>query len=151
MPQVICPSQRAVTSHNELEALKGMAETLMDDLIAKISAHKMEANVDALVRLPSTVAPRADNSKWMVPTFFASTVTLALTVLCYCAVTPLRKLLITRNTRQETSEAPVHPNSKEDSPQTATASSVRTQTTPLPEASSRLEYSAYAITHHTTQ
>ena len=151
MPQVIYPSQFTVTSHNELEVLKKMAETQnMDELIAKISAQKMEANVDALVSLPSTIPPRTDNTSWMVPTFFATTVTLALLVLCYCAVTPFRKLL-KRNTHPKTSEAPVNPNSKEDNPRTATTSSVGAPTTLQPEASSRTGFSTYAITNHPTQ
>ena len=52
----------------------------MDEPIAKFSAHKMEANVDALVSLPSTIPPRTNNSSWMVPTFLATSVTLPLLV-----------------------------------------------------------------------
>ena len=50
VPQVMCPSRPAVASHSKLEVLKEMVETQkMVELIAKVSAYNMEANVGALL------------------------------------------------------------------------------------------------------
>ena len=125
-----------------------MAETQStDELIAKISAHKVEAIEDALVSLPSPVEPRTDSSNCVVPTLLATTLTLAFIDLCYCAFTHLRKLL-KRRTRLETFDATVQNNYNENIPHTRATPSGQAPTTPQLEVSSCPGYAAYAVPHH---
>ena len=51
-PQIITPPQFSVVSDSEWESLKQITETKgVDQLIAAVTAHKMETSVDELVKL----------------------------------------------------------------------------------------------------
>jgi hypothetical protein len=93
-PQIIYPSPPAVTSDSELEVLKKISETTkVDELIATVSAHKMEENVDELVKLHPLEFPRTDNTAWTMPLLLATSSILVAVVLYYCAHTHLDNIL----------------------------------------------------------
>jgi hypothetical protein len=93
-PNIVVPSQLAVTSDSELEALKKISETKkVDELIATVSAHKMEANVDDLIKLHPLGFPHTDNTGWTMPLLLATSSILVAVVLYYCDHTHLSTLL----------------------------------------------------------
>jgi hypothetical protein len=93
-PQIVVPSQLAVTSDSVLEVLEKISETKkVDELIATVSAHQMEANVDYLVKLHPLELSHTDNTAWTMPLLLATSSILVAVVMYYCAHTHLDKLL----------------------------------------------------------
>jgi hypothetical protein len=108
-----------VTSDSELEVLKKIADTRkMDELIATISAHKMEASVDTLMKLHPSDETATDHSYWTIPVLLATSVTLTVVILYCCIHTYWGKLSTYRST-PETSEAPVHHHHSDSTTHTA--------------------------------
>ena len=93
-PQIVIPPQLTVTSDSELEILKKISETnKVDELIATITAHKMEVSADDLFTLHQFELPHIGNTHWTMPLLFATSSILVAVVMYYCAYTHLGTLL----------------------------------------------------------
>jgi hypothetical protein len=77
-------------SDSELEALKITETKGIDQLTA--TAHKMEMNVEELVKLHQSDLPHANNTIWTMPLFLATSSLLVAMLLYYCVHTHLAAL-----------------------------------------------------------
>jgi len=144
-PQIRIPPQLTVTSDSELEFLKKISETnKVDELIATVTAHKMEVSVDDLLTLHQLELPHTDNTHWTMPLLLATSSILVAVVMYYCAYTYLGTLLKCC-TNKESPDVRNH--CSQNSPSQATTSSSEAPATDtLPSASStRPDFTTYAV------
>jgi len=144
-PQFVVPSQLSVTSDSELEALKKISETKkVDELIATVSAHKIEANVNDLVQLYPLEFPHTDNTSWTMQLLLATSSISVAMVMFYCARTHLSTLLKCC-TNKESPSAQIH-STQNSPPQVTTSPSEAPAADALPSMSSTSQdFASYAI------
>jgi hypothetical protein len=143
-PHIIIPSQIAVTSDSELGALRNVLDTgKVDEIIATVSAHKMEANVDDLVKLHPTSTPHTYHNDWIIPLLLATSSILVVMVIHVYARTYLRTLLKCCTSKEspkvlrDTQSNPTQP----DTP----SSAAPTNDTLTPAGHTRQDFAAYAV------
>ena len=92
---LIITSQLPVTSDGELQALRKVMDThRIDQLIAKLNANKMEADLADLVKLdPHSTTNPVTNTYWTTPLLLATSVIVTLVTLYYCTGTHGKVLL----------------------------------------------------------
>ena len=137
-PLIISP-QVPVTSDGELQALRNVLNTGgIDQLLAKVKAHKLEANIADLVNLdPLSTTQTVTSTHWTTPLLVITIVVVILVVVYYCTRTH-GKVLFKCCTRKEShgstldpvqagSSPPILPSSKptvpKDCPSTSDAQS----------------------------
>jgi len=94
-PLIIAP-QVPVTTDGELQALRNVLDThSIDQLIAKVNAHKLEADIADLVRLdPHSTTNTVTNTYWTTPLLLATSVIVILVIFYYCTCTHGKVLLL---------------------------------------------------------
>jgi len=92
---LIVAPQVPVTSDGELQALKKVMDThSIDQLIAKVNANKMEADLSYLVKLdPHSTTNTVTNTPWTTPLLLATSVIVTLVILYHCTCTHGKELL----------------------------------------------------------
>jgi hypothetical protein len=91
---MIVTAQLPVTSDNELQALKNVLNTgSIDELLSKLTAHKLEANLADLVSLEPLTTPNTVGTNWTTPLLLATSVIVIVAVVYYCTCTHGRMLL----------------------------------------------------------
>jgi len=93
-PLIIAP-QVPVTTDGELQALRKVMDThSIDQLIAKVNTHKMEADLADLVKLdPSSTTNTVTNTHWTTPLLLATSVIVTMVIFYYCTCTHGKVLL----------------------------------------------------------
>ena len=93
-PLIITP-QLPVSSDGELQALRKVMDThSIDQLIARVNAHKLEANLADLVKLdPHSTTNTVTNTHWTTPLLLATSVIVTLVIFYYCTCTHGKVLL----------------------------------------------------------
>ena len=93
-PLIITP-QLPVTSDGELQALRKVMDThRIDQLIAKLNANKMEADLADLVKLdPHGTTNTVTHTHWTTPLLLATSVIVTLVTFYYCTCTHGKVLL----------------------------------------------------------
>jgi len=93
-PLIITP-QLPVTSDGELQALRKVLDThSIDQLIAKVNANKLGANLADLVKLdPHSTTNTVTNTHWTTLLLLATSVVVILVICYYCTCTHGRVLL----------------------------------------------------------
>jgi len=96
---MIVTPQLPVTSDNELQALRNVLNTDgIDELISKITAQKLEANLADLFSLDPVGTSHTVNTSWPTPLLVTTSVILIVVVIYYCMYT---HQYITKMLRQE--------------------------------------------------
>jgi hypothetical protein len=91
---MIVTAQQPVTSDNELQALKNVLNTgSIDELLSKLTAHKLEANLADLVSLEPLTTPNTVGTHWTTPLLLATSVIVIVAVVYYCTCAHGRMLL----------------------------------------------------------
>ena len=92
-PLIVTP-QLPVTADSELQALRNVLDTDgIDALLAKVTAHKLEANIADLVSLDPLSTTNTVNTHWTTPLLMTTMVTVILVVVYYCTRTHGKVLL----------------------------------------------------------
>jgi len=93
-PLIIAP-QVPVTTDGELQALRNVLDThSIDQLLAKVNAHTLEANIADLVRLdPHSTTNTVTKTHWTTPLLLATSVIVILELVYYCTCTHGKVLL----------------------------------------------------------
>ena len=86
---VIITAQLPSTSDSELQSLgKVMDVHSIDQLIARVNTHKMEADLSDLVKLdPLSTTNPVTNTQWTTPLLLVTTVIVVLAILYFCTCT----------------------------------------------------------------
>ena len=92
---LIITAQLPVTSDGELQALRKDLDThSIDQLIARVNTHKMEADLADLVKLdPHGTTTTVTNTHWTTPLLLVTAVIVIIVTLYYCTCTHGQGLL----------------------------------------------------------
>ena len=144
-PQIIIPSQFPVVSDKEWETLKQITETKgLDQLIAAVTAHKMETSVDELVKIHQSEPPQTYNSTWTTPLLLAMSCLLVAMLLYYCVHSHLPALTTwCLHIESQDARTPCTHNGSSQEPIPPSAST--TSEAPPVQSTSSQGYATYAI------
>jgi len=92
---LIITAQLPVTSDSELQVLRKVVDThSIDQLIARVNTHKMEADLADLVKLdPHSTTTTVTNTHWTTPLLLVTSVIVTIVTLYYCICTHGKVLL----------------------------------------------------------
>jgi len=134
-------------SDSEWETLKQVTETKgVDQLIAAVTAHKMETSVDELIKLHQSELTHTDNTNSTMPLLLAMSFLLVVLLLYYCVHTYLAALT-TCCLHKESQDVRI-PCTHKNSSQETIPPPACTMSDALPgQSTSSQGYAAYAIQH----
>jgi hypothetical protein len=140
---MIVNAQLPVTSDNELQALKNVLNTgSIDELLSKLTAQKLEANVADLVSLEPLTTPNTVRTNWTTPLLLATSMIVIVAMFYYCTCTHGRMLL---KCCVKKSHDPV-PNSNQTGPLPSTLPPFKTLLTEGPSSSdAHPDFAVYAV------
>ena len=85
---MIVTPELPITSDSELQALRNVLNTDgINEVISKVTAHKLEANIADLVNLDPISTSHTANTSWTAPLLVTTSVILILVVVYYCTYT----------------------------------------------------------------
>jgi hypothetical protein len=87
-PLIMVTPQLSVASDSELAVLKNALNTdQLDELISRVSSHKLEANINDLVHLHPLTMKHAVHTSWTTPLLIATATILFVVIIYYCLYT----------------------------------------------------------------
>jgi hypothetical protein len=109
-PLIVFPSPLSLAADTDLQSVHNLSDTIkVDELIATLSTHNVETNVESLVKL-RTLDPLSNaHHHWMIPVIVSTTLVLLAVVLYFCLKTH-GVTLLKCNTRNASASQPASSN-----------------------------------------